>query len=210
MKIEIEVTEIEYEALKLRSAQNLLRTDQEGIMITARTCLLEFLCMEDRINKDRVVEAILKPSLDPEKPQQKTNGFVEAAHARQASRIEKRKEVTVPDREWQGKTTAAWRVFCFLAKEQLNQKTWSSFTARDTNIGTGLEQKSAYDGIQRLARLGCVYESGTRPNPEGGRGPEIKQYSITEAGKKWLLDRGNQAWMIEQYIIDPPKEPDQA
>lgn len=202
MKIELELSNMEYEAIKFKAASLLLDTSPSSIVIVARSCIVELLALEDRLDRTALITQIM----DEKKPELPTNGLIEAAKARQTNREKKRIVLELPAREWNGNITTGWKVFCWLARTMLDQKKWHSFIADNPSQDGAISKKNAYDGIYKLVKLGWIYESGTQTIKTKKSQMTVNAYSVTEAGKTWLTDRANQIYLIGEGIIAAPKQ----
>lgn len=194
--ITIQVTEIEYEALKLLAAELVLRIDEDAVAIATRNAILGYLDVDARVVREEVVRAIL----EPKEESKKTNGFVEAAKARQEVRVHKRTDPKMPNQVSNGKTTNTWTSWCFLVKTQLNQEgRWSTFTVSDVSRGTGLTSKEATSAMDHLVRNDWYIKTGKTTNDNG---QATNLYTFTSKARTWLMDKKNQQTLVDLKVLD--------
>jgi len=205
LKIELDISPIEYAALQGRAAYYMLNASPQSVALMARKCIVEFLALEDRLDQQLIIDQITSDAT-PNADKPTTNGLIEAAKARQNKRIESRVQLELPRANWKGAPTSAWKIFCWLARTMLKQKAWHSFIVDNAAQDGAIDKKNAYDGISRLISLGWLYESGTTvaKTPKGDM--EVNTYSVSEAGKRWLMDRSNQIFLMGEGIIEAPEQ----
>jgi len=176
--------------------------------------MLELLALEGKLDMVRVVDAIIETEENVGKAKTiTTSGKVEEALVRKKEREEKKRPLTIkPPAEMRGdQVTAAWKLFCWICRSQLNSKKFTSFDVQNVAIEIMVKEKTAYGAIQSMITDLWLHRAGTRhvPNKTGKGGANINLYTVSEAAREWLQDGKNQRWLIERGIIEAPPEPEQ-
>ena len=102
-----------------------------------------------------------------------------------------------PERERAGKITHKWSMWVHLIHQNLDvHGKWKPFTISELHKQLRLKYTIVEGGIRQLHAAGWLEEHGSQANRTAAR-----QYIFSREARLWLLESGNQAWLVDQGII---------
>lgn len=198
ISVTVEISEVEYEALRREAAYAYLRADDDSIRMRVRHIIVEHLASQPNgtVNLDNIVVGILdQQARKPEKKSPDKIEFSNSATDKELRKISKSlgkpNLLALPAREFGGRPTAGWKILCWIVQADFQDGCWHKFSIMDAAIGCKLNEKTAGSAVSRLVLAGWLVMNSVVKHPSKTGVKGVKLYTTPLSARSWLLSNQN-------------------